>query len=354
MRFDDEPIEPGDPLPILPGHHSAGRFERLLRAGVFTITAELSPPDSANAEDVYARARIFDGYVDGINATDGSGANCHMSSSGVCALLTRAGYAPVMQISCRDRNRIAIQGDVLGAAAMGVNNLLCLTGDGVAVGDHPGAKPVFDLDAIALLDIVRTMREQACFESGRALTTPPRVFLGSAANPFVPPQNFQVARLAKKARAGAEFVQTQYCFDVPLLERFMQQVRDEGLDKRLFILVGIGPLASARAAEWMRTHVPGVRIPDAVIDRLRRARGKGAAKAEGKRICIDILERVREIPGVCGVHLMAYRQEEAVAEIIDRSRALDGRIPWYPGRDHHSRPVGEVDSPTELPEEMLA
>ena len=354
MRFDDEPINPGDPLPILPGHHSAGRLERLLRAGVFAITAELSPPDSADAEDVYARARIFDGYVDGINATDGSGANCHMSSVGVCALLTRAGYAPVMQISCRDRNRIAIQGDVLGAAAMGVNNLLCLTGDGVAVGDHPAAKPVFDLDSIALLQLVGTMRDQAHFESGRPLTTPPRVFLGSAANPFAPPLDFQVARLAKKARAGAEFAQTQYCFDVPLLERFMQEVRDEGLDERLFILVGIGPLASARAAEWMRTHVPGVRIPDAIIDRLRQARGKGAARDEGKRICIEILERVREIPGVCGVHFMAYRQEEAVAEIIDRSRALDGRIPWYPGRDARAGTGAAANSPTELQQEALA
>ena len=354
MQFDDEPINPGDPLPILPGHRSAGRLERLLRAGVFAITAELSPPDSARAEDVYARARIFDGYVDGINATDGSGANCHMSSVGVCALLTRAGYAPVMQVSCRDRNRIAIQGDVLGAAAMGVNNLLCLTGDGVAVGDHPAAKPVFDLDAVALLRVVRTMRDHARLESGRALTTPPGVFVGSAANPFVPPLDFQVARLAKKARAGAEFVQTQYCFDVPLLERFMQQVRDQGLDERLFILVGIGPLASARAAEWMRTHVPGVRIPDSVIDRLRRARGQGAARAEGRRICIDILERVREIPGVRGVHFMAYRQEEAVAEIIDRSRALDGRIPWYPGRRSRCGPAPVADSPMNLQEEALA
>ena len=331
MRFDDQPFNPGDPLPILPGHHSAGRLERLLRTGVFAITAELSPPDSANAEDVYARARIFDGYVDGINATDGSGANCHMSSVGVCALLTRAGYAPVMQISCRDRNRIAIQGDVLGAAAMGVNNLLCLTGDGVAVGDHPAAKPVFDLDSISLLRIVGAMRDQAHFESGRTLTAPPRVFLGSAANPFAPPLDFQAARLAKKAQAGAEFVQTQYCFDVPRLERFMRQVCDEGIDERVFILVGIGPLASARAAEWMRAHVPGVCIPDAIIDRLRRARSQGAAKAEGKRICIDILQRIREIPGVRGVHFMAYRQEESVAEIIDRSRILDGRIPWHTG-----------------------
>src|SRR5882762_3640816 len=160
MNFEDEPV-PGYPLPILPGHTSPGRFERVLRAGGFAITTELAPPDSADPEDVYKRARVFDGYVDAINATDGSGANCHMSSLAVCALLTRVGYAPIMQISCRDRNRIAIQGDILGGAAMGVCNILCLTGDGVQAGDHPQAKPVFDLDCVSLLDIARTLHSDS-------------------------------------------------------------------------------------------------------------------------------------------------------------------------------------------------
>ena len=156
MRFDDEPV-PGYPLPILPGHTSPGRLERVLRAGQFAVTTELAPPDSADPQEVYDRARIFDGYVDAINATDGSGAHCHMGSLAVCALLTRVGYAPVMQISCRDRNRIAIQGDILGGAAMGVCNVLCLSGDGVQAGDHPQAKPVFDLDAVTLLETARTL-----------------------------------------------------------------------------------------------------------------------------------------------------------------------------------------------------
>ena len=160
MRFEDEPV-PGYPLPILPGHTSPGRFERVLRAGGFAVTTELAPPDSADPEDVYKRARVFDGYVDAINATDGSGANCHMSSIAVCALLTRVGYAPIMQISCRDKNRIAIQGDILGGAAMGVCNMLCLTGDGVQAGDHPQAKPVFDLDCVSLLEIARDLRDRA-------------------------------------------------------------------------------------------------------------------------------------------------------------------------------------------------
>ncbi|MDX1607170.1 MAG: methylenetetrahydrofolate reductase, partial [Candidatus Competibacterales bacterium] len=264
--------------------------------------------------------------------TDGSGANCHMSSISVCSLLTRLGYAVVTQVSCRDRNRIAIQGDVLGAAAMGSANILCLTGDGVQAGDHPQAKPVFDLDCMSLLNLVRTMRDESRFESGRKLTTPPRVFLGAAANPFAPPLDFRPLRLAKKVAAGADFVQTQWCYDVDRLRQYMARVRDMGLHERVFILVGVGPLASARAAEWIRTNVPGIHIPDHVIERLR---GAEKQKLEGKKLCIDIIQQVREIEGVAGVHVMAYRQEEAVAEIIDRSGVLEGRIPWYPERDQH-------------------
>ena len=215
------PLDPGAPLDPLPGHSSRGRLERVLRAGEFAVTAELSPPDSADPTEVYERASIFDGWVDAINATDGSGANCHMSSVGVCALLTRVGYAPVMQISCRDRNRIAIQGDVLGAAAMGVGNVLCLTGDGTQCGDHPEAKPVFDLDSIALIETIRIMRDERRLLSGRPLSHPPELFIGAAENPFAPPYEFRPLRLAKKIAAGAQFVQTQYCYDLPLLERFI-------------------------------------------------------------------------------------------------------------------------------------
>ncbi|MDH3689941.1 MAG: methylenetetrahydrofolate reductase, partial [Gammaproteobacteria bacterium] len=247
---------PGYSLSVLPGHVSPGRLERVLRAKKFAVTAELSPPDSADPEDVYSRAAVFDGYVDAINATDGSGANCHMSSVGVCALLTRIGYSMVMQVSCRDRNRIAIQGDVLGAAAMGVANVLCLTGDGVQAGDHPEARPVFDLDCMSLLQTLRCMRDERRFLSGRQITSPPRVFLGAAANPFAPPYDFRPQRLAKKVAAGAQFVQTQYCFDIPRFEQYMTRVRELGLHERCFILVGVGPLASSNAARWIREHVP--------------------------------------------------------------------------------------------------
>lgn len=306
-------------------HSSFGRLERILRRGEFAVTAELNPPDSADPQDVYERAAIFDGWVDGINATDGSGANCHMSSVGICALLTRMGYAPIMQISCRDRNRIAIQGDVLGAAAMGVSNILCLTGDGVQAGDQPSAKPVFDLDSLSLLETIRQMRDQQKFLSGRKITTPPQVFLGAAANPFAPPFEFRPLRLAKKIVAGAQFVQTQYCYDVEMLERYMTRVRDDGLDQTCFILVGVGPLASARAARWIRSNVPGVHIPDHVIARLE---GAVDQRREGKRICVEIIQQVREMAGIAGIHVMAYRQEELVAEVVHESGVLRGRKPW--------------------------
>ena len=328
MRFDDEPLIPGEALPILPGHVSPGRLERVLRAGAFAVTAEISPPDSADPHEVYERAALFDGYVDAMNATDGSGAHCHMSSVGMCSLLTRRGYATVMQVSARDRNRIAIQGDVLGASAMGVSNVLCLTGDGVEVGDQPEAKPVFDLDSMSMLNMIRTMRDEQRFMSGRAITEPPRMFLGAAANPFGPPLDYRPHRLAKKIEAGAQFIQTQYCFDIELFRTYMAAVRDMGLDEKAFILAGVGPLASAKSAEWIRSNVPGVHIPDSVISRLK---GASNQREEGLQICVDLISELAEIDGVHGVHIMAFRQEQYVGEIVTRSNVLDGRQPWHPG-----------------------
>ncbi len=300
---------------------SRSRLERVLRSGRFAVTAELNAPDSADPDDVYKNALVLSEVCDAINATDGSGANCHMSSLGCCALLIRAGYEPVLQMGCRDRNRIAIQGDLLGAAAMGVRNVLCITGDDVSAGDQPEAKRVFDLDSITLLQVARTMRDRGMFLSGRKITTPPRFFLGAVENPFAPPFDFRPLRLLKKAQAGAEFIQTQFCFDVPRLKEFMQRVCDMGLHEKLFILVGVGPLRSAKAAEFMRAKVPGVWIPDEVMRRMARAT-KEQQLEEGKRICIEIIQQVREIPGVAGVHVMAYRQEEVVAEVIQRAGLL--------------------------------
>ena len=326
MNFDDEPT-PGENLPILPGHTSPGRFERILRAGHFAVTAEIAPPDSADPADVFSRAALFDGYVDAINATDSSGANCHMSSMGICSLLTRRGYSMILQQSCRDRNRIAMQGDILGAAAMGVCNVLCLSGDGVQSGDHPQAKPVFDMDSISALGMVRQMRDEQQFLSGRAISSPPRLFLGAAANPFAPPLDFRPHRMAKKIAAGAQFIQTQYCFDVDRMKTFMAQVRDLGLLEEAFVLAGVGPLASAKAAEWIRKNVAGVHIPDDIIRRLAGAKDQ---KQEGVDLCVDLIEQMREIEGVSGVHIMAYRMEDRIGEIVSRSNALDGREPWRP------------------------
>jgi methylenetetrahydrofolate reductase (NADPH) len=305
----------------IPPLKSGSRLERVLRSGRFAVTAELNPPDSADPEDVYRAALALSQVCDGINAVDASGANCHMSSVAICALLTRAGYEPVYQVACRDRNRIAIQGDLLGAAAMGVKNVLCITGDDVTNGDQPEAKRVFDLDSIQLLQTARAMRDQGVFLSGRKLTTPPRLFLGAAANPFAPPYDWRPERLAKKIAAGADFIQTQYCFDLDRLRAYMQRVRDLGLHEKAFILVGVGPLRSDKAAEFMRRKVPGVVIPDEIVTRLRQT-PKARQREVGKQICVEIIQQAREIEGVAGIHLMAYRQEELVAEIVQAAGLL--------------------------------
>jgi methylenetetrahydrofolate reductase (NADPH) len=300
---------------------SGSRLERALRSGRFAVTAELNAPDSADPQDVYRNAMVLSKCCHAINATDGAGANCHMSSIGCCALLTRAGYETVLQVNCRDRNRIAIQGDLLGAAAMGVENVLCITGDDVSVGDQPGAKRVFGMDSVHLLRTARMMRDQGVFLSGRRITTPPRLFLGAVASPCAPPYDWRPERLAKKVEAGADFIQTQFCFSVERFREYMQRVRDLGLHERVFILIGVGPLRSERAAEYMRTKVPGVWIPDEIVDRMARA-PQSQKQEEGIRICVEIIQQVREIEGVHGVHVMAYRQEEAVAEIIERANLL--------------------------------
>jgi methylenetetrahydrofolate reductase (NADPH) len=305
-------------------YKSGSRLERVLTSGRFAVTAELNPPDSADPQEVYDAAVVLSEVCDAINATDASAAHCHMSSVAICALLTRGGYEVIMQASCRDRNRIALQGDLLGAAAMGVHNVLCLSGDDVTTGDQPQAKRVFDFDSLQLLRTLRIMRDQSMFLSGRELTVPPKLFLGAASNPFVPPCDWRPVRLAKKIAAGADFIQTQYCFDVERFRRFMSQVRDRGLHKRAYILVGVGPLRSERAALYMRAQVPGVVIPDEIVERLHKT-PKEKQREEGKRICIEIIQQVREIRGVAGVHVMAYRQEELVAEIIEEAGLLPRR-----------------------------
>jgi 5,10-methylenetetrahydrofolate reductase len=205
---------------------------------------------------------------------------------------------------------------------MGVQNILCLTGDGVQAGDQPAAKPVFDFDSTSLLECIRTMRDKGHFLSGRKLTTPPRVFLGAAANPFAPPYEYRAVHIAKKIAAGAQFIQTQYCFDVPLLRKFMDKVREQGLHEKAFFLIGVGPLPSSKTARWMKNNVPGVHIPDAIIERMEKAKDQ---RAEGKQLAVDLIQEIKEIEGVSGVHVMAYRQEEFVNEIIQASGVMRNR-----------------------------
>ena len=324
LRVAEGTHRPGVLAPAAPLRPAGSRLERLFERGDFVVTAEFSPPDSADPADVRVRLEPFRGYVDALNVTDASGANCHMSSLGVSVLLLQAGCEPVMQITCRDRNRIAIQGDILGAAALGIRNLLCLTGDSTVVGDHPDAKPVCDLDSMSLLQTARILRDEGRFLSGRKLSVSPRLFLGGADNPFAPPFDMRPMRLARKIAAGAQFIQTQYCFDLALLAAYMQRVRDEGLDERCRILIGVGPIASARTARWLKSKVPGVHIPDAVVARLE---GAADARAEGRQICVETIQAIREIRGVAGVHIMAPRQDHLIPELVRASGVLVGRGP---------------------------
>lgn len=290
-----------------------GPLEQACNSGRLVVTVEVAPPDSARPEPLLERARLFDGLVDAINITDGAGGNCHMSSVAASAILAEHGHTPVYQIACRDRNRIAIQGDILGAAALGVKNILCLTGDDVSQGDHPQAKPVFDLDAVSLLHITRGMCDRGEFASGRKLQTAPDLFIGATANPFVPPFSDRIANLEKKILAGARFIQTQFCFDLRLFDDFMNEVRRRGLERRAHIIVGVGTLGSARALRWMGNNVPGVHVPRALLGRIE---GAADQAREARKVCIETIQAVAAMPGVAGIHLMGHRNEGVLAEII--------------------------------------
>jgi 5,10-methylenetetrahydrofolate reductase len=292
-------------------------FERACRSGRFVVTVEVAPPDSADPAALVERAARFQGLVDAINITDGAGGNCHMSSVAASAVLAANGLTPIWQLACRDRNRIAIQGELLGAAALGIRNVLCLTGDDVSQGDHPEAKPVFDFDAVSLLRVARNMRDRAAFLSGRKLDVPPNLFLGATVNPFAPPQRDRIANLAMKIDAGAQFIQTQFCFDLDLFAAFMREVRARELHKRCILIVGVGILSTAKALRWMAEHVPGVYIPEPVLTRIA---GADDQRAEGKRVLIETIHRLAEIEGVAGVHLMGHKNERVLAEAIDEAR----------------------------------
>ncbi|MGH2635207.1 MAG: methylenetetrahydrofolate reductase [Actinomycetota bacterium] len=296
-------------------------LHRLLLAGEFVVTAELQATDSADPGSVREMAELLRGKVDAVNCTDNSSAHPHIAPMAASHLLTDAGVEPIMQLACRDRNRLGLQADLIGAAALGVRNILCMTGDDVSAGDHPEAKPIYDIDAIHLLRIARIMRDDGTYLSGRPLSRPPSFLIGAVENPFAPPLEFRPMRLGKKIEAGAEFIQTQICFNVEKLRLFMARTGDLGLLDHVWVLAGVFVPRSARAVRYLRDQVPGVDVPDPVVERMDAAPPEGQWE-EGVRIALEILDRVREIPGVSGIHLMSIKNEEAIVRVIEQAGLL--------------------------------
>jgi methylenetetrahydrofolate reductase (NADPH) len=276
-----------------------------IAAGQFAVTAELVPRLAGGASALLEEGEPLRGLVDAINVTDGAAASTAMSSTAAAAILANHGLEPVLQITCRDRNRLAICADLLGSSAQGVVNMLVLTGDDPARGDQPEAKPVFDLNSGQVMSIARRMRDDQALENGKTITEPPDFYIGGADMPIDPPADWQPTALQAKIDNGAQFVQTQFCFDPAIAERYIGRLREEGITERLAILLGIGPIASAKSARWMNDNLYGVSVPEALIARLEGAGDRNAQKREGIRICTELLERYRALEGIAGVHIMA-------------------------------------------------
>lgn len=315
------------------GYKVGSNLERVLARGYFAVTAELGPPKSQDAEVIRKKAALLKGVVDAVNLTDNQTAIVRMSSIAAGVLVLREGLEPIIQMTCRDRNRLAMQADLLGASALGIKNVLCLTGDHQSFGNHPFAKNVHDVDSLQLLQIVRGLRDEGKFQCGEEIKGGgPRFFIGAAANPFGDPFEFRPYRLAKKVAAGADFIQTQLIYDIPRFREFMKRVVDLGLHEKVKILAGVGPLKSSGAARYMRDQVPGMIVADEYVDRMEAAvasipkedkKARAAAwRDAGIKICIEQMQQIREIPGVAGVHIMAIEWEEAVKPIVEGAGLL--------------------------------
>ncbi len=298
---------------------ATSKLEQVLRAGQFAMTAETSPPDAASAEAVLNRVNCLRGVADAVNVTDGASARVHMSALAAAAIMAREGIEPVLQLTTRDRNRLALQGDVIGASALGIHNFLCLTGDKMTAGDQPDAAEVFELDSGELMRQMRDMRDLGSYPSGREINPPPTLFLGAAEVPTDPGTDWSPARINAKIINGTQFFQTQYCFDLDIVKRYCQRLVEEGITEKAFFLIGIGPLASAKSARWMDENLFGVDIPETIIKRLE---GADDQKAEGRTICAELLQGFSEIEGCAGAHLMAPHQEAACAQVIKESGLL--------------------------------
>ncbi len=298
--------------PILP------TFEEKLRATRFVITAEVVPPVSCDAQDLLRKAAPLQGLADAVNLTDGAGARAHMSALAAASILLGAGIEPILQITCRDRNRIALQSELMGAAALGIRNLLVLTGDDPKAGDQPDTKPVFDIDSKTLMETARRLRDEGVLPSGRKVAGKAAFFLGAADAPIDPPAGWQPASLRGKFAAGAQFVQTQFCMDAAIVRRYVGALAEAGLTQNLAILIGVNPLRSAKSAHWMKTNLFGTIIPDAFIARMEKAENPFR---EGINICIELIEELSTIPGVAGVHIMAPGNDAAIPEVIAEVKA---------------------------------
>ena len=292
------------------------RLEKVLASGQLAVTSEVGPPRGCNIDIVKEKANMIKDYVDGINITDNQTAMVRMSSIAAGVALKQMGLDPIIQMVSRDRNRLAMQSDILGAYALGCNTMLCLSGDHPQFGDHPMAKPVYAIDPINMIKMVKDMRDEAKFQGGADITEPPKMFIGAAANPFADPFELRVMRLAKKVAAGVDFIQTQCIFNTAKFEEWMKQVVDRGLDEKVAILAGITPMKSLAMAEYMKSKVPGMDIPDEVIDRLAGV-DKDKQAEEGIKMAIEQMQRLKECKGVKGFHIMAIEWEEKVPELVE-------------------------------------
>jgi len=292
-------------------------FSEWLRSGRFVMTAEVAPPVSCSAQDLIRKAAPLRGLADAVNVTDGAGARAHMSALAAAAILLDAGIEPILQITCLDKNRIALQSELMGAAALGIRNLLILTGDDPSAGDQPETKPVFDVDARTLLETARRLRDAGTLPTGRQVSGAADFFLGAADAPIDPPPDFRPDSLRAKATAGAQFVQTQFCMDAAVVRRYVGALRDAGLPSKVAILIGINPLRSARSAQWIKSHLFGAIIPEAMIARMEQA---ADPVREGIRICVDLIDELAGIPGIAGVHIMAPGNDAAIPDVIAEAR----------------------------------
>jgi methylenetetrahydrofolate reductase (NADPH) len=315
------------------GYKSGSNLEKVLSAGHFAVTGELGPPQSANADHIREKVGYLKGVVDAVNVTDNQTAVVRMSSLGASAIAVQEGLEPVMQMTCRDRNRLAMQADYLSAYALGVRNMLALSGDHQSFGNHPTAKNVHDVDSVQQLRMLRDLRDEQKFQCGDAIKNcEPRFFIGAAAAPEAHPVEWRPHRLAKKAAAGADFVQTQLVYNMPAFKKFMEEVRKLRVHEKVAILVGVGPLKGPAMAKYMRDFVPGITVPDDVIERITAAaegipaeekeERQKAWRAEGLKMCIELIQELREIEGVAGVHVMAIEWEEAVRPIVEGAGLL--------------------------------